>query len=104
MLCAADQVDNITAVINEMEKNRVPVNSNIVSCLMRAYCNKGDIAGAINAYYQTSHLALPKKSVFRSLLDNCIANKDKINAELGNTLCDAKYMYRNVSYYISCSL
>lgn len=75
------------SVIKEMEENRISVNSNIISCLLRAYCSSGDIAGAINAYYQTFHLASPKKSTFRSLLDKCVANKDKINAESGNTLC-----------------
>ena len=75
-----------------MEKNGFPANSNIVSCLMRVYCSNGDIAGAVNAYYQTAHLASPKKSVFRLLLDRCVANKDKINVELGITLCGTKYV------------
>lgn len=85
------QVGSIITVINEMEHNNTPVNSNIISCLMRTYCNNGNIAEAIDAYYQTSHLASPKKSVFRSLLDKCVANKDVISAELGNAMCSAKY-------------
>ena len=94
-LCAlmyvTGDVDHIMAVINEMEENKLSVNSNIVSCLMRVLCSNGDIVQAINAYYQTYHLAAPKKSVLRSLLDKCVASRDRINAELGNSLFDTFY-------------
>jgi len=90
------QADNIMITIDEMEKNGISINSNIVSCLIRAYCNNGNITGAINAYYQTFHLASPKKSVFRSLLDKCVANKDKINADLGTTCVVQNLCRKNV--------
>lgn len=91
LLCGTGHVDHIMSVINEMEENKFSVNSNIISCLMRVYCSNGDIAGAVNAYYQTYHLASPKKSVLRSLLDRCVASRDRINAELGNVLFDILY-------------
>ena len=91
LMCVTGDVDHIMAVINEMEENKLSVNSNIVSCLMRVLCSNGDIAQAIDAYYQTYHLAAPKKSVLRSLLDKCVANRDSINAELGNSLFDTLY-------------
>ena len=91
LLCGTGHVDHITSVINEMEENKFSINSNIVSCLMRVYCSNGDIAGAVNAYYQTYHLASPKKSVLRSLLDRCVASRDRINAELGKALFDTLY-------------
>ena len=90
-MCVTGDVDHIMAVINEMEENKLSVNSNIVSCLMRVLCSNGDIAQAIDAYYQTYHLAAPKKSVLRSLLDKCVASRDRINAELGNSLFDTLY-------------
>ncbi|XP_065892621.1 uncharacterized protein [Dysidea avara] len=70
---------DIMTMIDDLESCGKPVTTKIVSALIKAHCNIGDIAGALKAYYDTCHFAAPRKAVLGLVLEKCIITDDKIN-------------------------
>ena len=66
-------------MIDDLESCGKPVTTKMVSALIKAHCNIGDIAGALKAYYDTCHFAAPRKAVLGLVLEKCIITDDKIN-------------------------
>jgi len=70
-------------LIRDFEITGETVTTKMVSDLIKTHANNGDIAGAVKAYYDTCHLATPRQSVLRLVLEKCVVANDKINTGPG---------------------